>query len=828
MTGEPHEAARERFLSAWGGSVAGAEARALLEERTASCEAVVLRAWNEHVTHASPEGLALIATGGFGRREQFPHSDVDLLILTAIQELAGAQRDAVAEFTRALWDAGMRVSQSVHTPPDCCELNEQNIELAIALLSERYLAGDRGLYATLKNRLPKFLFQERQALARHLCRMARARHAKHGGAIFQLEPNIKEGPGGLRDFHTVCWLEQLRAGRPEQPGAPSAAPQTLAARDFLFALRCWLHLSAGRDMNTLTFTSEEEIAALFHTSAAGWMRTYYGHAREIRRAALRAIEAAEEQGNGLLAQFRDWRSRVSNADFLVSRERVYFRSPSRIEYEPPLVLSLFEFAARHGLPLASDTERRVREYLPRLRQFFAISRASLWPRLRAMLSGSRVSIALRGMHETGVLEALFPEFEPADCLVVRDFYHRYTVDEHTLVAIEELENLGRPRAQSDARFTALFAEAGELALLKFALLFHDLGKAASPGREHVGESARLATAAAERIGMPAAGRRTVRELIEQHLELSDAMNRRDLDDAATVRLLADRVGTVEHLKLLTLMTYADVSAVHPGAMTPWRLEQLWSVYVALHTELTRELNRDRIAESPTEGAEFAAGFPKRYLRTHSAEDIQADADLVRRAEERGIAVDLRPDAGFWRLRVVTQDRPALLASIAGALAGFGLNIVKAEGFSNRAGVVLDTFVFTDPHRTLELNPPELDRLRVMLERVVLKRADVRSLLENRPKPAAPGKRSIRPSIAFDDEASSSATLVEIVADDRPGLLYSLASAVSSAGASLELVLVNTQAHKAMDVFYVTLEGRKLAPEEKAKLEVLLRQAITQG
>ncbi len=823
--GEPHEAARERFLSAWGGSTAGEEARALLDERTAFVEGVVLRAWAKHVQPISPEGLALVATGGFGRREQFPHSDVDLLILTAEQALATRQREAVADFLGELWDAGLRVSQSVHPPADCCELNEQNIELAIALLSERYLAGDRAVYAKLETRLPRFLFGERHTLGRHLCRMARVRHAKHGGSIFQQEPNIKEGPGGLRDFQLVCWLEQLRTAEANRMGVPGAPPETLPARDFLFALRCWLHISAGRDMNTLTFESEEQIAQIFGVTGAAWMRTYYGHGREIYRAAMRAIQAAEDQGSNLLTQFRDWRSRVSNPDFQVARERVYLREPHRIEYEPPLVLSLFEFAARHGLPLAADTERRVKEHVPRLQLFFAASRAAMWPSLKAMLSTGNAGIALREMHETGVLEALFPEFGAADCLVVRDLYHRYTVDEHTLVSVQELENLGRPRVQSDRRFSGLFSEADDLEPLKFALLFHDLGKAVSPGREHAVESARLASVAADRIGMPAAELRTVRALIEQHLELSGAMSRSDLDDPAVVRALADRIGTVEHLKLLTLMTYADISAVNPGAMTPWRLEQLWSVYVSVHNELTRALDSDRIPESAPEGAAFAAGFPKRYLRTHSPEEIQADAELVRRAEERGVGVDLRPETGFWRLRLVAHDRTALLASIAGALASFGMNIVKAEGFSNRAGTILDTFVFTDPHRTLELNPPEVDRLRVMLERVILKRTDVRSMLENRPKPAV-GKRTITPSISFDDEASSTATLVEIVAEDRPGLLYALASAMSAAGANVQLVLVNTRAHKAMDVFYVTSEGRKLAPEQKTKLEVLLRQAIT--
>jgi [protein-PII] uridylyltransferase len=273
------------------------------------------------------------------------------------------------------------------------------------------------------------------------------------------------------------------------------------------------------------------------------------------------------------------------------------------------------------------------------------------------------------------------------------------------------------------------------------------------------------------------------------------------------------------LKYLTLLTYADISAVNPEAMTPWRLEQLWRTYLVAYRELTRELDTDRIASPRDAAPEFADGFPRRYLRTHTATEIAAHADLVETATGSGVALDLRRDHGFWRLAIAAADRTGLLAAFAGVLAGFGMNIVKAEAFANRGGMVLDTFVFEDPMRTLELNPEEVDRLRKVLKRAALGKEDVSKLLKGRaPAAKVPDRVRVRPAVAFDSEASASATLVEIVAQDRPGLLYDLARTFAESDCAIEVVLLDTKAHKAIDVFYVTRGHAKLGPDLQDKLK----------
>jgi [protein-PII] uridylyltransferase len=347
-----------------------------------------------------------------------------------------------------------------------------------------------------------------------------------------------------------------------------------------------------------------------------------------------------------------------------------------------------------------------------------------------------------------------------------------------------------------------------------ALLFHDMGK--SDGLEgHAVASARLAERVLERMQMPESDRRTVLFLIEHHLDLSAVMNSRDLSDPATGVELASRVETIEHLRLLTLMTYADISAVNPDAMTPWRLEQLWRTYLVGYRELTRELETERIhLREHDETSEFLEGLPTRYLRTHTPDEIRKHVELARTAAESGVVVDLLRSSGVYTLTVLTPDRPNLFASLAGCLSAFGMNIVKAEAFSNQNGTVLDTFRFADPMRTLELNPAEMDRLKATVRRAVLGKEDVPRLLRGRAKPTHLSKHAeVKPAVAFDGDASDSATLVEIVAEDRPGLLYELASTFSAAGCSIEVVLIDTEAHKALDVFYITKDGSKLDEQD---------------
>ena len=760
--------------------------------RSNSVDEVVLAAFDKF-----RPPVTAVAVGGYGRRELFPFSDVDLLLLNS-GPLDTAAREPVSDFLRTLWDSGLRVSQSVHTPAECCVIHEGNLELTISLLDQRYLCGEASRHVQLTAAFPKFLGSQRGAIVTHLIQAARARHSKYGGTIYHLEPDVKEHPGGLRDLHVIHWLRKLKTFETEPLDE---------ARDHLFAVRAELHRYSRRDNNVLMFEAQEALSA----DPANWMRQYYRNARQIFAAANRALDACEPVENSLFSQFRERRSRLSNAEFTVSRERVLLRNPGQLPHDPGAAVRLLLFVARHGVQVAADTVQRLCE-MP--------SFTMTWVELRQVLALPHCAAALRLMAESGLLLKLIPEWSRIDCLVVRDFYHRYTVDEHTLVAIKGLEQLLGPQESLRKRFAAIYSEVDHRELLHFALLLHDIGKGDASG-DHATQSSVIARRVMERLHAPQEDRETVLFLIEQHLVLSSIMTSRDLNDAVTARQISESMGTIERLKLLTLMTYADVSAVNPTAMTPWRLEQLWRVYRTGLNELTRELASDRIvapSEADTQGTAFLDGFPTRYLRTHSPAEIQRHQELARRSP--GIALERLN--GTYQMTVVTPDRPFLLASISGSLASFGFNILKAEAFANRQGLALDTFVFADPNRTLELNPPEADRVRDVVERTILGKEDAGRLIGKRRR-IVPVKR-IEPAVSCSNEVSESATLIEIVAEDRPGLLYDVTSAISSTGANIEVVLIDTEAHRALDVFYVTADGGKLTPEHQDRLKAALIEA----
>ncbi|MBV9611022.1 MAG: HD domain-containing protein, partial [Acidobacteriaceae bacterium] len=398
------------------------------------------------------------------------------------------------------------------------------------------------------------------------------------------------------------------------------------------------------------------------------------------------------------------------------------------------------------------------------------------------------------------------------------FYHRYTVDEHTLVAIKTIDDLVAQRTGTPSRFHELALEQDDQVVLRLALLAHDIGKGTEPG-DHVRGSMVAAKSMMARLQVPSATREAVLFLIEHHLDLSLIMNGRDLEDPATARFLTSRVGTQEDLRRLTLLTYADIGAVNPTAMTPWRLEQLWRVYSTGLEQLTRELATDRIHEEPvfpndsaasSRLAGFLDGLPKRYLRTHTPEEVEHHWGLEQKRKREGVAVEISREPGAYLLTILASDQRGLFAALCGALASFGMNIVKAEAAANAAGSAVDLIRFTDPMRTLELNPGEISRLQWTIECVVRGSIKVDDLLKRRrrvPRPSAEAR--VAPSARFNNDASDSATLIDFVGEDRPGLLYDLTSAISACGCNIEIVLIDTEAHKALDVFYVTRNGGKL-------------------
>lgn len=808
--------ARQRFMSS-------GDPLPILKERSALVDEAVAGAFGTAIQAGFKERFALLAVGGYGRQELFPCSDVDLLLL-AVKTPDGAQEKAeISEFLRLLWDMGLKVSQSVRTVEECCRLHEGNFELTVSLLDRRLLAGNLSLFTALNDRFGRFLHSEQRELTRRLCRMARSRHARFNDTIYRLEPDLKETPGGLRDLQTIHWLSLVRGEE------PSTADEDPRSRHFLYSVRCFLHYLTGRDANLLSFEAQDEISSAPFSpwqDPAEWMRAYFRHASAIWKKAVFELEAGESQDRSLLSNFRDWRSRLSNAEFTVSRDLVFLRNPRQLESDPDLPLRLIRFVARHGVALARATEKRLVDHVFGWSRHYDSNppQAAFW---KDFLSQPHGVPALRAMAATGFLVAVIPEWERIEHLVVRDFYHQYTVDEHTLMALQSLWDL----PTSDLKLAALAEQSqNDLWLLKLALLLHDIGKGS--GKDHSQEAVRLGRRFLERTGLDDVDAATVLFLIENHLALSTVLQSRDLDNPETARYIAALTRTDERLRLLALMTYADIAGVNPTAMTAWRAEQLMRLYRIGHRQIAGALSELRFdtasnayGDVSPELKEFLEGIPLRYLWTHSRQIAEAHCLLHGKARDAGVALDIQRREGVFNLTVLAQDRPFLFASLAGAIASFGLNIVRAEAFSNRAGYVVDCFSFLDPARNLDLNPSEIERLRLVIKKVALGDTRAEDLLKNRPTRKAPGRAGgIAPSVTVDTESAASTTLFEVVAQDRPGLLYSLATAISRHGCNIEVVLVDTEAHKAIDVFHVTKQGSKLAREEAATLKSALLAA----
>jgi [protein-PII] uridylyltransferase len=776
---------RERFFK-------NRDAAAAVASRTARVDELVRQRWQW-----MPGDVALLAVGGYGRKELFPYSDIDLLVLTPDDKTQLAIKEPLSMFLRDLWDQGLRISQSVHTPLECNQIDAGNAELAVSLLDRRHLAGNEQVSATIRD--------PRSELGRNIVQLTRERHARFQSTIYHLEPNVKDAPGGLRDLQVLRWLSKLGAGDQDLPQGVSV----------LFEIRCFLHYLAGRDDNKLSFERQDEIAALSGAvSPEELMRQYYRAVRNIARLASRRLERFESKRSKLFSNFRDRTSRLSNADFSVLHGSIFLRASQALESDPALMMRLFTFIGRHGLPLATDTEERMERSMPRFAAWVE-GQTSIWTPFREILCLPHASQALRAMHETRALESIFPELLAMESLVIRDFYHRYTVDEHTLVTIETVLGL---RGRKDDLFGDLAAETQELDLLVTALLFHDVGKG-TPEEGHVVASERIAERALRRAGISDREWGVVSFLIGAHLEMSATMNGRDLSDPATVRDVAARTGTVENLKLLTLLTYGDISAVNPAAMTPWRRQLLWNLYTATYAELTRELTARTSLPDTQANPDlrfFLEGLPPRYLRTHDQKEIESHLLLEREGRQRGVAASLVKSAE-WVLTVVAEDRPFLFAAIAATLSSFGFNILKAEAFSNAHGKVIATFTFADPARTLDLNPDEVGNVTRTAIKAIKGETSVQHLLSRRPvvKPDVNALAASRAS--FDNDASTAATLIQLTTQDRPGLLYDLAALISKQGGNIEVVLVDTEARKAIDVFYVTKGGRKLSDSDAAAL-----------
>jgi len=677
-------------------SMRGQGGRAAVERYAGRIDALVQRLCAEAPPPAHP--VAVVAMGGYGRRHLCLHSDVDILLVVGGPIEAGDER-FLTGVLHPMWDLGLAVGHQVREIDDFASLQPDNPEFLLALSDARPVAGDRALFERVTGLVRRW--DTHAHLVGALQQLAAQRHASFNDTLYQLEPDVKDAPGGLRD------LTALRTfGRITDPGLIGLTPADRGrldeAEDFLLRVRSVLHLEARRNHNVLSHDLQEKAAeALGYPGSQPRQRVerlmgdYFRHARAVTRALERARKTVPTPVGPNLVR---------------SRDGIGFLDLQEAAIRPETWLDLFQTAVTLGEPVTDDAMGWISQHVSDCAadDFFpsASRRAALVAFLRPRPG---LYARLSEMHDCGLLGRMFPEFQAIASRVVRDFYHKYTVDEHTLLTIRHLERLASPPTRSQARFASLLVDLPSPELLVLALLYHDVGKWRDD--EHTTESVRMAQHMLARLDLPRESRDKIEFLIGNHLRMSIVAFRRDTEDPDIVKQLAALAGTEERLKMLCLLTLADVAAVSPGTMTPWREELLWQLYVDTYNVLTLGYGDDLIEQnvpglagvlanrpadvSDEEISRFLAGLPKRYLQLFSEGAIYDHVRLSRDIHPEEVHVSLDRRDSVWELTVVTLDKAFLFSNLCGLLSSYGMDILRGHALTNPNGLVLDVFRFTD-------------------------------------------------------------------------------------------------------------------------------------
>lgn len=838
-----------------------------------------------------PPRFCLVATGGYGRAELNPFSDLDIMFLHDKENLGQGKSDAglsalVDGVLYTLWDIGLKVGHAVRSIEDCLKVADTDMQSKTSLIEARRITGDQVMFDRFQRVVMAkcVIGSENDYIAARI-QDQKTRRDKYGNSACMQEPNIKNGCGGLRDYQNLVWMTlfkyQTRSlAELEQAEMISETEhkQLDAAYDFLLRTRNELHYNVNRATDVLAKSSQASIAHYLgyadrspSVRVENFMGEFYRHARNID-----LITRTVEQRLTLvpkpafIASFKNlFRSRgqskrqqvVDGFRFLdgeihPTTKNVFRDSPRRL-------MRVFLYAQQRGMKLHPDTAQLIRNQLSLVNNTFLRDPHVRETFLEILDQRGNVAPVLRSMHEAGFLGKFIPEFGKLTCLVQHEFYHQYTTDEHTLVCLEKLDKVWDAKAPPYSTYTPLFQQVERPFVLYLALLLHDSGKAYHTGK-HEDIGAKLALRVATRLGLDGAKTHTLRLIIENHLALVQISQRRDLEDRSVILSFAQQIQSIENLGMLALHTFADSMGTSETLWNGFKEAALWSLYRKTHQLLSggnefkvvEERQRELLIEEvkrmvpQTLGLEEVSAhfntLPPRYFQINDAHEIVRDITQIHRffqtqvteKEENGLAPVIawhnQPDRGYTAATICTWDRERLFSNITGSFTATGFNILSAEIQTRSDGVALDTFYVADA-KTGVL-PAREDRLKfeALLTKILSNgNVDIAQLISKQ-KRAPSIYKSIEgeriPIAIHIDNTTFDRTIIDIEAEDRIGLLYDISIVLAELGLEVSLAKILTEKGAAIDTFYVCerLGGKVQSPERVKGIEHKLQLAIMRG
>nr|WP_093965606.1 [protein-PII] uridylyltransferase [Actibacterium lipolyticum] len=814
-------------------------------------------------TATEGERIAVIAVGGYGRAEMAPSSDVDLLFLTPYKITPWAE-SVIESMLYILWDLRLKVGHSSRTVKDCVRLGREDYTIRTALLEHRFLGGHEPLADELKTRLWNELFSSTASdFVEAKLAERDERHRKQGGQRYMLEPNVKEGKGGLRDLQSLFWIAKYVHGVDTTAALVDLGVFTADefhdfenAENFLWAVRCHLHLITGRAMDQLTFDLQVEVAErLGYTDHDGrravehFMQDYFRHAThvgDLTRIFLTALEASHVKSEPMLIGFFR-RKKRAKPGYEIVQNRLGVADETTFFDDKLNILRIFEEALRTGTLLHPNAMRLISSHLELFDDELRNNKEAQRIFLDLMLKHGNPERSLRRMNELGVLAAFIPEFEPILAMMQFNVYHHYTVDEHTIQCISVLAQIEREELVEALPVASRILKKGvNRKILYVALLLHDIGKGRPEDHSLLG--ARIARKVAPRLGLKPDECETVEWLVRYHLLMSDVAQKRDISDPRTVREFAKVVKSKKRLDLLTVLTVCDIRGVGPGTWNNWKAQLLRTLYRETEDALENgleDLNREaRESEAKKALRDALPDWDKKALRVETGRHYGPYwqglptashvifAELLNNLASDEIHIDLKPDEDRDATRAcfALEDHPGIFSRLAGALALVGANVVDARTYTSKDGYATAVFWIQDADGA-PYEAGRLPRLRQMIEKTLAGEIIAREKLADRDKL---GKRErgfqFPTTITFDNEGSEIYTIIEVDTRDRPGLLFDLTRVLADNNIYIASAMIATYGAQVVDSFYVKdMFGLKLHSKAKQDgLEKKLRAAVEQG